>query len=373
MYARGMRVQWNNAPDARVRLRRSASLFAAGFALLVIALVSPLHRLGTVLFSAHMAQHEILMTLAAPILVLSRPLFALLWSVPIETRKSIGGFFSRSYVHHPWRVLSRPAVATAIHAVAIWGWHIPGAYNASVNNEWVHAAQHASFLGTALLFWWAMLNGRRGNYGLAVIYVFLTATHTTVLGAFLTMSNTAWYSAYSIQLTSAWGLTPLEDQQLGGLIMWVPATVAYLVAALCLFAGWLRESEVRVLTRENVARAAVLLLLFAIPGCSGPDTAHAAGLMVGGNADRGVKAIRKYGCGSCHTIPGIREAHAKVGPNLDGIAGRSYIGGVIGNTPENMMTWIENPQAVDNKTAMPNMGVTERDARDIATYLYTLK
>jgi cytochrome c2 len=155
--------------------------------------------------------------------------------------------------------------------------------------------------------------------------------------------------------------------------MWVPATIAYLVAALALFFNWLRQSELRVVTRENIARAALLLIVFVIPGCSGTDSAHAASLIMGGDAERGVAAIRKYGCASCHTIPGIRDAKALVGPNLTNIAARSYIAGVISNTPEHMMQWIQNPQAVDNKTAMPNMGVTERDARDIATYLYTLK
>jgi cytochrome c2 len=238
----------------------------------------------------------------------------------------------------------------------------------------MHAAQHAGFLGTALLFWWALIHGRarRAGHGVAVIYVFFTAVHTTILGALLATSASPWYSAYSASGAHAWGLTPLEDQQLGGLIMWIPATIAYLVAALALFASWLRESEVRVLTRENVARAALVLVLFIGGGCRNND-AGAAGLIVGGDAERGAKAIRKYGCGSCHSIPGIREAQAKVGPPLAGIAGRSYIAGVLSNTPEHLMQWIQNPSKVDSKTAMPNMGVTERDARDIATYLYSLK
>jgi cytochrome c2 len=254
-------------------------------------------------------------------------------------------------------------------------WHAPPLYDATLTSEWVHAAQHATFLGTALLFWWSLIHGRtrRAGHGVAVIYVFFTAVHTTVLGALLATSASPWYSAYSAAGTRAWGLSPLDDQQLGGLIMWIPATIAYLVAALALFASWLRESEVRVLTRENAARAAALLALIVIAGCSANSDARAAGLVVGGDSDRGAKAIRKYGCGSCHSIPGIREADATVGPPLAGIAGRSYIAGVLSNTPEHMMQWLQNPQKVDNKTAMPNMNVTERDARDIATYLYALK
>lgn len=113
-------------------------------------------------------------------------------------------------------------------------------------------------------------------------------------------------------------------------------------------------------------------LLIVIAGCGGGDDQMANNL-VGGNTVRGKAAIRKYGCGSCHSIPGIRDARAQVGPPLAGIAGRSYVAGVLTNSPEHMVQWIENPPAVDSKTAMPYLAVTDRDARDIATYLYTLR
>lgn len=87
---------------------------------------------------------------------------------------------------------------------------------------------------------------------------------------------------------------------------------------------------------------------------------------------RGAAAIERYGCGSCHIISGISGAQGRVGASLDGIADRIYIAGVLQNTPDNMMRWIRNPKAVDEKTVMPN-GVTQRDAADIAGYLYTLK
>lgn len=375
LYARGAAVEWARIRQGHERISKNALLFGAGFFVVVIALVSPLHRLGTVLFSAHMAQHELLMTVAAPLLVLSRPITPFLWAVPIRMRRAVGGFFTRGAIAHLWDRISQPAVATVLHGVAIWGWHSPPLYNATLNSEWMHAAQHASFLGTALLFWWAMVygNAKRGSYGMSVMFVFFTAVHTTILGALLTMAESSWYSSYTSAMTSPWGFTPLEDQQLGGLIMWVPATIAYLVAALALFLAWLKQSEMQVVTRENIARVSLLLIVCVLAACNGPDTAHAASLTVGGDVARGVKAIRKYGCAACHTIPGVRDAKARVGPSLDGIAGRSYVAGVISNTPEHLIQWIENPQAIDNKTAMPNMGVTERDARDIATYLYTLK
>jgi cytochrome c2 len=113
-------------------------------------------------------------------------------------------------------------------------------------------------------------------------------------------------------------------------------------------------------------------LLTSAAGCdrASGDQEH---LLTNADADRGATAIRKYGCGSCHTIGGITGAAGLVGPPLAGIARRVYIAGVLPNEPDNMIKWLENPPGVDPKTAMPNMGVTPRDARDIAAYLYTLK
>lgn len=92
----------------------------------------------------------------------------------------------------------------------------------------------------------------------------------------------------------------------------------------------------------------------------------------GGNADYGKVAIEKYGCGSCHTIPGVRVATGKVGPPLVFWSERTYIAGRVPNTPEHLVRWIQMPQAIEPGTAMPNLGVPEKAARDIAAYLYTL-
>jgi putative membrane protein len=119
-------------------------------------------------------------------------------------------------------------------------WHIPVLFEATLTSDLVHSAQHLTFLGSALLFWWALIRGHgAGNqYGAAVFYVFTTALHTSILGAWLTFAPSVWYPVYS-QTTQPWRLTPLEDQQLGGLIMWVPACLTYLVAGLTLFYFWM--------------------------------------------------------------------------------------------------------------------------------------
>ena len=111
-----------------------------------------------------------------------------------------------------------------------------------------------------------------------------------------------------------------------------------------------------------------------LSGC-GPTSQrqHIAEVTSGGNAQRGAQKIQYYGCGSCHIIPGISGAAGLAGPPLSGIANRIYIAGVLQNTPDNMVRWIENPKAVDEKTIMPNLGVTHNDAGDIAGYLYTLQ
>jgi cytochrome c2 len=120
------------------------------------------------------------------------------------------------------------------------------------------------------------------------------------------------------------------------------------------------------------------LLLLAAPlalACTGAHDVEAreAAAMTGGDPARGPDLMRKYGCQSCHTIPGVVGANGLVGPPLAGIASRSYIGGVLPNAPDNMLRWIQDPKKVDSLTAMPNVGVTPSDARHIAAYLYTLR
>ena len=116
-----------------------------------------------------------------------------------------------------------------------------------------------------------------------------------------------------------------------------------------------------------------IVALAALLSSCGSNPQAAAIATTGGDIRRGAAAITRYGCGSCHIIPGISGATGLVGPPLSGIANRVYIGGVLRNTPDEMIRWIEDPHAVDEKTVMPNLGVSHRDAIDIAGYLYTLK
>jgi cytochrome c len=126
-------------------------------------------------------------------------------------------------------------------------------------------------------------------------------------------------------------------------------------------------------SRRTIGIAAAISIVVVTACGNGNQRQHTAQVTTGGNVLRGADMIQYYGCGSCHIIPGISGAAGLAGPPLSGIGNRIYIAGVLQNTPDNMMRWIENPKAVDEKTVMPYLGVTHRDAADIAGYLYTLQ
>ena len=229
-----------------------ALAFYGGCAALVIALVSPLDALGGILFSAHMAQHELLMIIAAPLLVLGRPLVAFMWALPQSWRTPVAHVAQHEPVQTAWRIATAPLVATTAHALALWIWHAPSLYQATLRSDSIHALQHVSFLGTAALFWWSLIHGRFGRtaYGTGVFYVFVTTIHSGALGALLTFSPHVWYPIYRAT-TMRWGLDPIEDQQLAGLIMWVPAGTILVAFGIGLFLAWLKEAERRVRLTET--------------------------------------------------------------------------------------------------------------------------
>jgi putative membrane protein len=238
LYALGVARLWRHAGGLRGIGRRQAAAFAAGWVVLVIALVSPLDALGASLFSAHMVQHELLMVVVAPLMVLGRPLAAWAWAFAPAQRQAIGRGLRVRWWASVWAWLTDPLAAWVLHALALWLWHVPRFFDAALANEGWHALQHASFLGTALLFWWAVL-GRdarsRQNSGFALAYLFTTMLHTSALGALLTLAPTPWYEGYATT-TALFGLGPLEDQQLGGLVMWIPGGFAYVAAGLVMVA-----------------------------------------------------------------------------------------------------------------------------------------
>jgi putative membrane protein len=256
-YARGLRALWRSAGLGRGVRTWQAAAYAGGLLTVFVALISPLDALSSALFSAHMVQHLLLMLVAGPVLILGAPLAPLLWALPEASRRALGGWWKRAGpLRAVWCAVSRPLVVWTLQAIALWAWHLPGPYQAALQNDLVHAAEHASFLITALLFWWTLAHsGGRGvlGYGAGIVYGFTTGVQSSVLGALITFAPQPWYPAYA-ESAAVWGLTPLRDQELAGLIMWVPAGTVYLLAALALFALWLRAEDREASQVQGVAQ-----------------------------------------------------------------------------------------------------------------------
>jgi cytochrome c oxidase assembly factor CtaG len=161
----------------------------------------------------------------------------MLWALPRDARRRVGFTATHGILNSLWRAISNPLSAFLLHAVAIWGWHAPALFAAAQDDVWIHALQHSSFFLTALLFWNAVFRTRATS----LFWLFTTMLHTGFLGVLLAFSPRLWYPESGS--AAAWGLTALEDQQLGGFIMWVPGGTVYVVAALALAARWLTAAR----------------------------------------------------------------------------------------------------------------------------------
>jgi cytochrome c oxidase assembly factor CtaG len=230
---------------ARFHLTRKTLVYQVGVMVLFLALESPIDVLGEeYLFSAHMLQHLLLILIIPPLLLLGIP----------------GEWFERLLDWKPAdileRLLGRPAIALILAVVALYLWHIPALYDAAVENEAIHSLEHLIFLVGATIFWWPVINPikeRRRISGLGtMLYIFVGAVANTVLGIILTFAPAVLYRVYLFpadsfgilaMIRTVWSLDPLADQQLGGLLMWIPGGLFYLSAILVVFARWFSEPE----------------------------------------------------------------------------------------------------------------------------------
>jgi cytochrome c oxidase assembly factor CtaG len=252
LYAIGLVRLWVRAGVGRGVSTWQTGAFTLGWLVLVLALISPLHEYGEHLFYAHMIEHELLMTVAAPLIALSRPLGVLLHALPRRGRWLLTGTAHSKLVSSVWQWAMIPLNATVLHAVAIWAWHIPVLLDGTLISETLHRLQHISFLGTALIFWWAIVRRPLWDYGIGAMHVFATMLHTGLLGALLTLAPRVFYPRQTAD-AALFGLTPLDDQQLAGLIMWVPGGLAYLIGGLLLAGIWLGSGRHRIYPRRRRA------------------------------------------------------------------------------------------------------------------------
>jgi putative membrane protein len=222
--------------------RNQAWLFVAGWTVLALALVSPLHEAGERSFTLHMIEHELIMLVATLLLAASCAAGTLAWGLPKIMRTALGRSW-KAPLADLWRRLTDPVTATVLQAAVMWAWHAPALFNRALENRVWHIGQHLSFIVASLIFWIAMLNRRRGGYLLSAACLFLTSLVEGALGALMALSSSPWYPAYAAMGVSGIGLDAAVDQQLAGLIMWIPGGLVHGAAALFLLYRWLHEEN----------------------------------------------------------------------------------------------------------------------------------
>ncbi|MEX2422763.1 MAG: cytochrome c oxidase assembly protein [Acidimicrobiia bacterium] len=237
VYAWGLRT----SPEDRHRDR----CFFGGLGTLALALVSPLDALAGSLASAHMVQHMLILLVAAPLLARSRPSRVLLRVVPVSAMRTMWRWLRRLDLGPSrldrWR---RPVVLWLLYVGVMWFWHASGPYQAAVESVWMHGLEHATFLGAGLGFWWIALGlGRHPPIvGFRVLFVFAAGMQGVLLAALLTFSPGPWYPVYAAT-AAPFGLDPLTDQQLAGLVLWIPSGLIYIGAALSMVVRWVADDE----------------------------------------------------------------------------------------------------------------------------------
>jgi putative membrane protein len=244
VYSVGLRRLWRTRGGRRAVDERRAASFFAGLAVVAVALVSPVHHAGDQLLSAHMLQHLLLVMVGAPLLALGAPQLPFRLAVPSGWRTALGLYARLPGVRAAGRALSHPASAWIVGVATLWAWHLPALYDAALRDQSVHTLEHLSFLASAVLFWWVVLSPgrRRTSPGTDVLFVFTAGMANGALGALFTFGTSPIYPRY-VPRAAVLGVSALADQQLAGLVMWIPAGMVSLGVASWLFVRWLRVVE----------------------------------------------------------------------------------------------------------------------------------
>lgn len=237
LYRRGSR---------RGSVSRAGLYFWAGLSAVAMAAISPLDAMSDSLASAHMVQHLLFTLVATPLLAMCRFEETAFRGLPPAWRKRAGRWRRRLRLS-PGRLRTgaAPAAVWLLHAGSLWFWHASVPYEAALSNGAVHLLQHGSFLVTGMMFWSLLLPpGRRDGIspGLGVLAIFTMAMQGVFLSLLLTFAAAPWYPSYA-ETTAAWGVSPLADQQLAGVLMWVPSGLVYTAIGLVLLSSWIGEGD----------------------------------------------------------------------------------------------------------------------------------
>jgi putative membrane protein len=251
VYIWGVWQVWRRAGRGHGVTYHHCAAFIGAVLALIVALVSPLDFASESLFSAHMTQHLILILIAAPLLVLSDLPLVFLWGMPSGAAQKLGRWWKR--IAPALRLLSNPIAVWLLFTLILWIWHVPILFEAALQHTTVHALEHLAFLLSAMLLWNVVIRSsahKHVSYAVMVLYLFTSAVQSGILGALLTFTEQPWYPTYMATAT-AWGVTPLQDQQLAGLIMWLPMGAVFTGLALLYFGAWLSALEKRAPSLPN--------------------------------------------------------------------------------------------------------------------------
>jgi putative membrane protein len=216
--------------------------YLVSLATVVVALCSPIELLAELSFTAHMVQHQLLLMMAPPLLLLAAPFPVILWALPPRLRRRAGALVVHpGPIRRTLRTLTGMPVAGVLYTVTLWSWHHPAAYEAPLRYPLLHDIEHLTFFGTAVLFWWPIVNpaprlhrlGTGVMYGARIGYLILATAQNTLLGAVLGLSERVFYPSYAAapRLLRDWG--PVDDQAFGGGVMWSGSHM-FLIAVLVL-------------------------------------------------------------------------------------------------------------------------------------------
>ncbi len=250
-----MRLATRSDRDGRFWYKFTASVL--GLVLLATALAGPLDYYSGDLFAAHMSQHIVIAMFAAPLLLLARPMPAYIWALPRPLRVGVGTALTNSgVIIKVMRILTRPSVALPLFIGTLYAWHIPAAYNQSLEDEWLHLFMHFTMFTTAVLFWWPIIGPppirTKLTHPQRIVYLLLAVTPTAVLAAIITLSKSVLFDFY-LDSPGHFSWSPTEDQRTGGLLMWIPGNFVYLTTVTILFFRWFKEEEQKT-SREATLR-----------------------------------------------------------------------------------------------------------------------
>lgn len=263
LYTRGWVALRKRSRDNKLATTWRLAFYWLGIFLTFIALMSPIDVLGGMLFALHMIQHLLLTMFSAPLIMLANPMPFILWGLPRPQRRLVGGWLSRilhreSTFRTRLRQLTAPGICWGLMVAFLWGWHDPQMYNSALRSDFVHDLEHFTFFFTAMLYWWHATGSAPRIHKLMprparVMYLLLGIPANMAPGIVISFAENILYTYYETvpRIPGALNLAVLDDQIIGGIIMWVPGSMMFIIAALVVIARWLQDEERKKIAREK--------------------------------------------------------------------------------------------------------------------------